>query len=114
MPVRTPKRAQETSLNVSWAIGIFCFSSYFLFVTNILVLTTNYNTDSEDYQDQQPHYEGMGSTDPTHVVDGYLKAWWLNVGDEVDFPSYAFDPQEYLEVHWPQVSNMFLAFYLLL
>jgi hypothetical protein len=55
--------AQETSSNVSWAICNFFFSSYLLFITNFLVLTTNYNTDSEDYRDQQPHYEGMGSTD---------------------------------------------------
>jgi hypothetical protein len=61
----------------------------------------------------QRHLE-VDADDPTRIVDGYLKAWWLNVGDEVDFPSYAFDPHEYLEVHRPQVSNMLLAFYLLL
>jgi hypothetical protein len=59
-------------------------------------------------------YLEVDANDPTCIVDGYLKGWWLNVGDEVDFPSYAFNPQEYLEVHRPQVSNMFPAFYLLL
>jgi hypothetical protein len=73
MPARTPKTAQEMSLNISWAIGNFVFSSYFLFVTNFLVLTTNYNTDSKDYWEQQPHYEGTGSTDEhDHPREGGL------------------------------------------
>lgn len=52
-------------------------------------------------------YLKVDADDPTRSVDAYLKAWWLNVGDELDFPSYAFDPQEYLEVHRPQVINKF-------
>jgi hypothetical protein len=58
-------------------------------------------------------YLEVDSDDPTRIVDGYLHAWWIDEGCHLDFPSYGFDPHDYLELHRPQVSNMFLIVYLL-
>ena len=50
--------------------------------------------------------------DPTRIVDGYVNAWWWRQHyDDLELPSYVFVPQEYLEVHRPQVSNSILIQY---
>jgi len=55
-------------------------------------------------------YFEVGTNDPTHIVDAYFNAWWLLDAEELDFPSYAFNPYEYLVVHQPQVSTMLVCY----
>lgn len=52
-------------------------------------------------------YLKVDADDPTCTVNGYLYPWWLDDGCPFNFPSYAFNPHDYLEVHRPQVTNMF-------
>jgi hypothetical protein len=55
-------------------------------------------------------YLEVDADDPTRIVDTYVNAWWHGECDGDNFIAYAFAPREYLEVHRPQVSNMFLSF----
>jgi hypothetical protein len=57
-------------------------------------------------------YLEVDPDDPTRIVDAYINAWWWgDYNAPPAFPSYAFDPHEYLELHQPQVSNMLIVFY---
>ena len=44
--------------------------------------------------------------DPTRTVDRYIDAWWNDTSNPAVIPSYAYDPDDYLEAHRPQVSNI--------
>lgn len=65
----------------------------------------------KDYIAGIQRYLDVDTDDPTRIVDGYLNAWWWGDCNAPAFPSYAFDPYDYLEIHRPQVSNMHLVFY---
>ena len=55
-------------------------------------------------------YLKVDTNDTTCIVDAYFNGWWLLDAEELDFPSYAFNPYEYLAVHWPQVSTMLVCY----
>jgi hypothetical protein len=80
--------------------------------------TTSNNPDSIQFLEVEyvagiQRYLEVDDDDPSRTVIGYLNAWWFDEGCHMDFPSYAFDPHDYLEIHRPQVSNMWLIIYLL-
>jgi len=62
-----------------------------------------------DYIASIATYLEVDANDPTHIVDAYFNSWWLLDAEALDFPSYAFDPYEYLVVHRPQVSTMLVC-----
>jgi len=63
-----------------------------------------------DYIASIETYLKVNANDPTCIVDAYFNGWWLLDAKELGFPSYAFDPYEYLVVHQPQVSTMLVHY----
>jgi hypothetical protein len=66
-----------------------------------------------DYIDGIRRYLDVDADDPTRIVEGYLNGWWWVGTNAPSVPTYAFNPEQYLAGHRPQVCGMFLVFYFL-